>query len=227
MNLSDANLLELHSGDYVRKYEKKPISRLRRLKKHFDLGSEKKIVDYACGNAMLLEVLDGNFKEYHGVDFSEDMLIAAKKRSGRMTFCPSMFFYRENIFDFAAKNYDQFDLAFALDFSEHVADDEWIKILLAIRSSLKSGGVLYLHTPNLEYFIEFFKHKGILQQYPEHIAVRTLDHNLRLLKEAGFSSCEAKFLAHYEWRQKPFGLLGHFPWIGRYFKARIFISAVK
>jgi hypothetical protein len=112
-----------------------------------------------------------------------------------------------------------------MDFSEHVFEYKWAEILTSIKKTLKPQGVLYLHTPNGEYFIEILKNKGVLAQYPEHVAVRGPGHNLTLLNDAGFKNIKIDYLAHYEWRQKPLALLGHIPFIGRYFKARLFIRA--
>lgn len=226
-SVPDRELLkELHGAKYVSIYEKKPLSRLKRLTKYFELKENACVVDFACGNAMLLELLHDSIAEYHGVDFSAEMIGAAKKRVERLTF-ESAYFYENDIKDFSGKHKNQFDVAFAMDFSEHVYDKDWIEILRAIRDTLKPNGILYLHTPNGNYFIEILKNRGILTQFPEHVAVRSPEHNLRLLDEAGFQNISIKLLAHYEWRQKPFALLGLFPGLGKYFKARIFIKAVK
>jgi hypothetical protein len=47
-----------------------------------------------------------------------------------------------------------------MDFSEHVYDDDWLKILSSIKNSIKSGGSLYLHTPNSLFFVEQMKEKA-------------------------------------------------------------------
>lgn len=217
---------ELHGLEYVSRYEKKPLSRLKRLNKYFDLKAGAIVVDFGCGNAMLLELLHDSIAEYHGVDFSTEMIGAAKKRVERLQ-CKGARFYENNIKEFSEKNQNRFDMAFAMDFSEHVYDEEWIEILRAMKKTLKPNGVLYLHTPNGNYFIEILKNRGILSQLPEHVAVRTPEHNLRLLGEAGFQNVSIKLLPHYEWRQKIFVLFGLLPGIGKYFKARIFIKAEK
>lgn len=224
--LDEACLRNLHGREYVIQYERKPISRLQRLRKYFNLKPDSVVVDFACGNAMLLEVVRDSVKEYHGVDFSAEMIAAGKGRVERLGFKGARF-YQEDIRAFSEENISKFDAAFAMDFSEHVYDQDWIEILRAMRKTLKAGGVLYLHTPNGRYFIEILKSKGVLRQFPEHVAVRTAEHNLRLLHEAGFQDVSIKSLPHYELRQKPFALLGFLPLLGKYFKARIFIRAAK
>lgn len=218
--------VQLHSGEYVASYEKKPLKRLSRLKKFLDLKKDYLVVDFACGNAMLLEVLQDSIKEYHGVDFSSDMIAAAKKRAEKLSF-QNAYFYLEDIINFSENNKAKFDAAFAIDFSEHVDDKTWIEILRAIKCTLKPRGLLYLHTPNKNYFLEILKEIGVLPQFPEHIAVRTPEHNLQMLIDSGFVSVNLKYLSHYEWRQKPFAFLGMLPGIGKYFKARLLIMAKK
>lgn len=222
--LDNEKLREMHGAEYVNAFERMPLNRLMRLRKYFSLTKESVIVDFACGNAMLLEVLHDRIKEYHGVDFSTEMIASAKKRAKKLAFI-NAYFHEEDISNFAEKNPGKFDAAFAMDFSEHVFDDEWVKILTSIKKTLKPEGVLYMHTPNGEYFIEILKNKGILKQFPQHVAVRGAPHNLKLLNKAGFNYVEINYLPHYEWRQKLFAILAYVPLVGRYFNARLFIRA--
>jgi len=115
----------------------------------------------------------------------------------------------------------------AFDFSEHVGDEEWLQILLSIKSSLKKEGKLYIHTPNGKYFLEIMKNKNfIFSQFPEHIAVRNAKQNIILLEKAGYEIQGVKFLSHYN-ILKYIHLLSFIPWLGSYFQARFFIIAVK
>lgn len=224
MKHSSEALRNLHDAHYANDYERKPLQRLARLSKYFRLSPHDCVVDYACGNAMLLDVIHDKVGEYHGVDFSEDMLVFARNRSSKYSYPPT-FFHSQSIEDFASHNTYRFDAAFALDLSEHVYDEEWLAILRAVRLSLKPGGNLYIHTPNRDYFIERFKEIGLLSQFPEHVAVRTIEQNVRLLQEAGFANTHVRLLSHYELRQKPFAALAPIPLIGKFFEARIFITA--
>lgn len=221
-----AELKAMHGKDYVSTYENKPIGRLKRLEKFLDLKRGATVVDFACGNAMLLELVGSSAGEYHGVDFSPEMIAAARRRAARLG-CERAHFHETDIGKFSEQNPERFDAAFAMDFSEHVYDEDWLEILKSIRRTLKPGGTLYLHTPNANYFIEVLKDKGILKQFPEHIAVRNAEQNVSLLVTAGFRDIDVHLLSHYEWRQKPFALLGYIPGIGKYFKARIFIRALR
>jgi 2-polyprenyl-6-hydroxyphenyl methylase/3-demethylubiquinone-9 3-methyltransferase len=173
---------------------------------------------------MMLSVLHNNIFEYHGVDFSEEMIASAENRSKQLEFTNRKF-YVQDIVEFAKEHKQQFDVAFAMDFSEHVCDKDWVGILKAIRSSLKLGGKLYMHTPNAEYAIEILKDIGVLKQFPEHIAVRDANENVALLKQANFIDIEVVFLPHYELRQQWVHWFSFLPVIGGYFQARLFIKA--
>ncbi len=214
----------LHSGAYVEMYERKPVSRLARLIPLMGLRPEDELLDIACGNAMLLPLVSGRVRHYVGVDFSSDFIAAARRRAETFR----AFNYElvcSEIVDFCAGNQSRFDVASAFDFSEHVDDADFLRIFSAVRSSLKSGGRLVLHTPNLEFFLERMKEAGLMPQFPEHIAVRDARHVVALLREAGFdgSSISVTGLPHYNVLAAlhPLRLL---PVVGRAFVARLFIE---
>ena len=54
--MSDA--IALHSGDYVERYNAKPIDRVRNLARRMRLAPDARLADFACGNGMLLHALD-------------------------------------------------------------------------------------------------------------------------------------------------------------------------
>ena len=136
-------------------------------------------------------------------------------------------FFCDSIQSFCEKNKEKFDIGMAFDFSEHVGDEEWLQILLSIKSSLKKEGKLYIHTPNGKYFLEIMKNKNfIFSQFPEHISVRNAKQYIILLEKAGYEIQGVKFLSHYN-ILKYIHLLSFIPWLGSYFQARFFIIAVK
>lgn len=217
--------LALHSGDYVERYNRKSLARVRGLLRYMDVADDAEIADYACGNGMLLQVLGERSATYHGVDFSPEFIEAANdwaERSG----IRNCRFHCQDILAFAGQNCGRFDRAATLDFSEHVEDDEAVPIYSAIRSSLKAGGKLWLHTPNLDFFIERLKERGIMRQFPEHVAVRNGHQTKDMLVRAGFERDRIKlrYIPHYNILKllHPLNIL---PGIGRLFRARIWIEA--
>jgi cyclopropane fatty-acyl-phospholipid synthase-like methyltransferase len=127
--------------------------------------------------------------------------------------------------DFASRNVACFDIAFALDFSEHVQDDAWLILLGDMRRTLRSGASLYLHTPNRAFFLERMKsHNFMVRQFPEPVAVRTLQQTANLLTAAGFQIRRALPLPHYN-VLRYLHPLRRLPFVGRLFEARLFIEA--
>lgn len=222
---SNARSKELHSGEYVEQYERKPVSRIARLVPAMNLTPDTELADYACGNAMLLGEVHNRVRHYVGIDFSQDF-IAAATRKAQAIGANNCEFHCEDIVSFGNSHQDRFDVATALDFTEHVADDDLIPILASIRCSLKPDGRLYLHTPNLDFFMERMRDSGfILKQRPEHIAVRSVEQNVDVLVHAGFSRDDitVKLIAHYN-ILRLIDPLKHLPLLGKYFEARIFIE---
>lgn len=222
---SQSELKAMYNDEkYVAKYEAKPLSRLRNLFDFMVLSKQFDAVDYACGNGMILEVVKDHVGSYTGVDYSQGLIDAAIKRKDRLKADNARFFCGD-IHEFSRQNKAAFDVAFAMDFSEHVLDEDWFKILESIRASLKQGGVLYIHTPNREYVLEIMKAHGVLKQLPGHIAVRSVEHNEDLLRRAGFQIKRTLLIPHYN-VMRYFHFLSYIPVVGKYFKARIFIEAL-
>lgn len=220
-----AEQVALHSGDYVERYMAKPLDRVRALVRRIDYGPQSRIADFGCGNGMLLQALDRPFASYDGVDFSPDFVGAATSWA-QSAQCRNYRFHLADIREFCAARAEAFDIATTLDFSEHVEDDLATEIYAAIRNSLRPGGKLYLHTPNLDFFLERAKNVGIVPQFPEHIAVRNGAQTAALLERAGFSAqhIEVATIPHYnvlKWLH-PLSML---PFAGPLFAARLWIVA--
>ena len=217
----------LHGKSYVERFERdQSIRRIDRLVPLMGLRGGEKIVDIGCGNALALDALKGNFRSYTGLDFSVPFIEAAKSRARSMNL-QNAEFYCESAQAFTERSVEKFDVALALDLSEHVYDEEWHLILSAIHNMLRVGGRLYIHTPNLDFFIELMKKNDfVLKQFPEHIAVRSMSENKELLTGAGFRLTAAHVLPHYN-VLSVLHPLSRIPFIGKFFGARLFIEAVK
>lgn len=218
-------LQALYGADYVDSFNNSQLlARIERLLALCKVGKDDRVVDFGCGSGLLMGYLAPRAHSYTGVDFSQAFIDTAVARQQRLGIANAGF-HCADINRFCRQHQGEFDVAFALDFSEHVYDDEWVQILAAIHSSLKPGGRFYLHTPNREFVVEVLKaHNFILRQFPEHIAVRTPAHNLALLEAGGFRHHTLQLLPHYN-MLKWLHWLSWLPLVGRYFKARIFIEA--
>ena len=220
------DLRELHGKEYVERFEMQQSQhRIGRLIDLMELQADMRVADFGCGNGMITPLIAQQVSEYYGVDFSPEFIKAANKNTARRNIKNATFFCQD-IIEFCSEHKNSFDAAFALDFSEHVPDQEWVEILSSMRQNLKPGGSLYLHTPNKTFFIELMKeHDLILKQFPEHVAVRTIKENSDLIKDAGFTKVDVKTLPHYN-ILKLVAPLSFLPLIGKFFEARIFIRAI-
>jgi len=216
--------ITLHSGEYVERYNKKPIDRVTALVLKMNIGENDSLADFACGNGMLQEVLGSRQGSYHGIDFSRDFIAAAQKKAIDIGL-ENYEYFCQDIVSFCAEHHGQYCVATTLDFSEHIDDAAFIKIYSAIRTSIRRGGTLYIHTPNLDFFLEKLKQNGVVKQFPEHIAVRNQTSMITLLQQCGFDpqKISVEKIPHYN-ILKILHPLRHLPGIGKYFCARLWFK---
>ncbi len=217
-------LKNLYGKEYVEMYRSFSIFRLERLLIYVQLAPDYCVADFACGDGRLMPYVASKVKSYVGVDFSDEMIKLAVEAKNHLGL-KNVDFYCEEIEDFCEVNQNKFDCGFALDFSEHVYDDDWLSILVHIKKTLKPGGKLYVHTPNAHFFIELMKQKSIIfKQHKGHIAVRSPEENTALLEKAGFKITRLLLIPHYN-ILRHIHFLSHLPIVGKYFLARVFIEA--
>lgn len=226
MVLTEEERRELHSGDYVKVLESIPIRRMTRLLPLMDLTPSTKLVDFGAGTGPLAGLLQHRIATYDGVDFSQDFVDAARRIAAEKG-VRNATFHCEDIVSFCSRR-GGYDIVTALDFSEHVYDDDFVKIFSGAHRILKPGGHLYIYTPNLTFFWEWMKDVGLAKQFPEHIAVRNADQYLRLLEQCGFSPdrVQIRKLSHFN-VLRTVHPLRHLPLVGKYFEAKLFIACQK
>jgi 2-polyprenyl-6-hydroxyphenyl methylase/3-demethylubiquinone-9 3-methyltransferase len=223
---SEDELHAIYDESYVEQYDAHAVQRMRRMVPFFELDGRDVVADFGCGNGVLLELIGARVGEYVGVDFSEAFVRAAERRRDALGIRNGTF-HCADLTAFCARHPGHFDAAFALDFSEHIYDDQFVRIFSAIHGALKPGGSLYLHTPNAEYFMERLREWGVVRQIEGHVAVRTVDGHRALLAQCGFADVRVRYLAHYLYPASALHGLGALPLIGRYFRARLFLTIRK
>jgi len=224
--LSEEQLRAIYDQSYVDQYDPHAVQRMRRMLPFFGLSGREVVADFGCGNGVLLELIGPHIRDYVGVDFSEAFVRAAERRRDALRI-KNATFQRSDIEAFCGEHPNQFDAAFALDFSEHIYDDQFLRIFSAIHGTLKPGAALFLHTPNGEYFIERLREWGVLERIEGHVAVRDAERHRALLEECGFTNVHVRYLAHYLKLASRFHGLGSLPLVGRYFRARLFLTCRK
>jgi 2-polyprenyl-6-hydroxyphenyl methylase / 3-demethylubiquinone-9 3-methyltransferase len=220
---SDEELRAIYGQSYVDQYDPHAVQRMRRMLPLFDLSPDAVVADFGCGNGVLLELVAPMVREYVGVDFSEEFVRAAERRRHAAGIRNGTF-HCGDLVAFCEAHPHRFDAAFALDFSEHVYDDQFLRIFRAIHGALKPGAPLYVHTPNAEYFMERLKASGVLTQVEGHVGVRDAARHEALFRECGFTDVRVTYLAHYLYVASLFHRLGRLPIVGRFFRARLFLT---
>jgi 2-polyprenyl-6-hydroxyphenyl methylase/3-demethylubiquinone-9 3-methyltransferase len=223
---TEDELRAIYGQSYVDQYDPHAVQRMRRMLPFFDVSGDAVVADFGCGNGVLLDFVSPRVREYVGVDFSDDFVRAAERRRDAHGIRNGTF-HCADIVSFCEERPNQFDAAFALDFSEHVYDDQFLRIFRAIHGSLKPGAPLYLHTPNAEYFMERLKERGILTQVEGHVGVRDARSHETLLTQCGFANVHVRYLAHYLYLASTLHGLGYLPLVGRLFRARLFLTCRK
>ncbi len=222
--LSTEQIRDVYRADYLRRLKRTPTFRLTRLLPFMGLQPSDAVADFGCGDGALLGLIHKHVASYAGVDFSEEFIHAARTRLSSLGMTNATF-HCTSIEEFCSRSCGEFDKAFAMDFAEHVYDEDWLSILLAIRSSLKPNGKLFLHTPNGRFFVERLKKMGVLPQLTGHIAVRDEQAHVDLLTQAGFREITTIGLPHYlplfAWLRP----LAYMPALGPFFVARLFLVA--
>jgi cyclopropane fatty-acyl-phospholipid synthase-like methyltransferase len=223
---TDGELKELYGQQYAERLSKTQAHlRFRRLITNMRLRPQDSVADVGCGSGMLMPYVAPFVNSYVGVDFSQPFIEIANAKKNALGIRNARF-ECASIQEFCRKNVGAFNIVFAMDFSEHVYDENWLQILMSIKTSLVNGGILYVHTPNARFFIEIMKKNNfIMKQFPEHVAVRTVEENVELLQKAGFRVSRTLLVPHYN-ILRTLHLLSFLPFIGNYFKARILIEAI-
>jgi cyclopropane fatty-acyl-phospholipid synthase-like methyltransferase len=220
---SEEELRAIYDHRYVEHYDPHAVPRMRRLLPFCNLPDHAVVADFGCGNGVLLELLAPHVHGYLGVDFSEAFVHEAERRRDARGIRNGTF-HCADIKTFCAEHPNHFDAGFALDFSEHVYDDEFVRIGRAIHGALKPGSPFYLHTPNAEYFMERLRSCGLFRQIEGHVAIRDARHQIELLEQCGFQNVRVHYLAHYLRPAAALHGLGALPIVGRLFRARLFLA---
>jgi len=220
----EQELRDLYRAEYLARYPDSPDRRLLRLSSRFDLRGDESVVDLACGNGLLLDLLHDRVGSYLGVDFSSEFIEAATERARRLGWSKGAFVCSD-IEEYLDRRTAGFDVAFALDFVEHIHDPDCLRIFRAVRRSLKPSGILYLHTPDGAFLLERLKARGVLRQLPEHVAVRTRDEVVAILAACGFGRVMAHALSHYHPLLRLLHPLSRIPLVGDSLRARLFVEA--
>lgn len=163
----------------------KPLKPYVRAMKH------GKVLDVGCAYGFMLEKISDTFEKF-GMDVSDYALAKARQRLPRGVFIMGG---AEDVFPFP-KNF--FDIVLCTDVLEHLENPG--AALARMRTVLKPGGVLYITTPNLNWF-----RRNILahaDSREHHISLLSHTALSDLLTTAGFCIVD-----HWTYMSLTFGFL--------------------
>jgi 2-polyprenyl-3-methyl-5-hydroxy-6-metoxy-1,4-benzoquinol methylase len=215
---------ELYDDCY---YQSLPTNsgRIGRLKALLEFGDEDSVCEIGCASGDFLAAIAPLIQYGIGLDISEPAIRAANTLKHTQGLA-NIEFEEVSAGDFVLRdgNAARFDYVLLLDVTEHIDDATVADVLESAKRLLKPSGRLVIHTPNLAYWIELLKDKGITKQVHGHIAVRNEEQYCALIDEAGFGKPRVFGLPHY---RQPLRfvdqLLSRVPLLGRLFCARLFI----
>tara|TARA_R110000850_G_scaffold92603_1_gene196523 strand:- start:215 stop:970 length:756 start_codon:yes stop_codon:yes gene_type:complete len=124
---------------YRAKAERKVWRSHKRLKRYRHLAPGKRFIDFGCNIGTAVEAARRLGFDAYGVDIDRDSVGTARK------IFPGSHFHTGSI-ESLPDNWRDFDLGFSVEVIEHIPDPHPYFEALAAR--LRSGGVLYLTTPD-------------------------------------------------------------------------------
>ena len=99
-----------------------------------------RVLDLGCGSGDVMRLLVRRGFDAEGIDISEEQIsLAVAAGLNAQT---------ADAFEFLASRQQTYDGIVAVDFIEHFAKEELLRLLAAIRAALKPGGWLLIQTPN-------------------------------------------------------------------------------
>lgn len=216
---------KIYGKNYVDAYVRREgEGRLERLIDLINFDKNDVCLDYGCGNGFLYPLIKNKVKKYIGVDTSSDFIKVAK---GDKKNIGAEFILIKEGQNLKKINKQKFDKIFLFDLTEHLKDRELVNILKNCKEVLESDGSIYIHTPNLDYFMEAWKRVGFVKQIEGHIGVRNEKQYRRILQKAKLDNSYFKYLGHYDKYLGKLNFLAKLPMVGKFFQARLFIEIKK
>jgi SAM-dependent methyltransferase len=110
------------------------------------LTRESRVLDIGCGTGRVMEHVAPWCREVHGVDISERMVPAGRRRLGHVG---GVRFHHGNGYDLAGFEDGSFDVVYSIVALQHMPRTIAYNYLLESHRVLRQGGVLWAYVPNL------------------------------------------------------------------------------
>jgi len=218
---------ELHRDHWFRNNAEKRARRWREVLRMLEPRATDRVLEIGCGAGEHAIRLARFVRQVVGVDLATAGVRRAEDAAERVRQANAVFVRS----DAAALPFADaaFDKVAAIDFVEHVDDAQLARVLGEVHRVLRPGGIVAIYTPCLSHYVERLKQRNlILHQIPGHIAVRTAEPYRELLERSGLRVRSCRFLpSDYPLFGAVDRVLAPLPGIGRWFRFRICIVAVK
>ncbi|WAJ24551.1 class I SAM-dependent methyltransferase [Lacrimispora xylanolytica] len=108
---------------------------------HLPDNKDSNILEMACSNGMaLLTLRDKGYNNLTGIDIDEDLVNVARGFNLNAK--------KINALKFFETNREKYDFIYAIDFIEHLSNEEFSQLMLQCKNSLNKNGKLLMVTPN-------------------------------------------------------------------------------
>ena len=219
---------EIYDDEY---YLNLPVDsdRISTLLRLLDFSPNDAVLEIGCAAGHFLAEIAPKIQSGVGLDTAQAAIGAAKRMKSRQGL-HNIEFEETSAEKYASsgEHTGSFDHVLLLDVTEHIDDEVLAEVLLAANRLLKPGGYLIIHTPNLSYWLEQLKDRGIIAQLRGHVAVRNQRHYRDLIEQADFGEPRVLGLPHY---RQPLrfvdSLFMWMPLLGRLFHSRLFMVVPK
>lgn len=143
-SLRDKELFDKISDQYLKKdiYKASRVARMTRLKQTFSLtacSDEFDILEVGCGAGYAARYLQGSYKTYTGIDYSENLIKLARE----IHCLPNVTFSAVDFYDFNPEK--KYDIVFCIGVLHHMEDMAYA--LQIMNSLVKPGGSLVVNEP--------------------------------------------------------------------------------
>lgn len=182
---SEEELLEYYSGDYDRTAYFSPVTekRYNELLDSFETYKRTgRILDIGCGYGFFLETAKKRGWEVYGTEVSREACDKCEAKGIKMHY---------GKFETCDFEDGYFDIVVSFEVIEHLQNPQ--EIIKCTNRVLRSGGLLYLTTPNFNSYLRYrLKSNYDVIDYPNHLSYYTAV-TLRLLVEKfGFKTLSTK-----------------------------------
>jgi ubiquinone/menaquinone biosynthesis C-methylase UbiE len=187
----------------------------------------QRILDIGCGSGKYATVMSHTAYPT-AIDFSPVAMQAAKQ-TVREQGKPENAFLIQSRGEVLPFKDGVFDKVTALDFVEHINQQEYHTLLVEIFRVLKPNGMLCIYTPNKTYFVEFV-YKLIFGRpyYPQHFGLKTASELTEPMKQIGYQvvglSSQPNYLPGLRQFERVFMRV---PVVGQLAQRRLSVKAIK